>query len=68
MPPRPLSRREREVARLAAQRTLDDAAALIKRTEVIYRESGCAVAADALAIAIEMLGKHLNSDRVVTEL
>lgn len=67
-PPRPLSRREAEVARLAAQRTKDDAIALLCRAGEIYRECGCDSIATAFAHMADNLGEHLHTASVVTEL
>ena len=66
--PRILSRRENEVARLAAERTKDDAIAIILEIASAYDQDGASTSAMALKLAAERIFVRLPIYSVVTEL
>lgn len=66
--PRYLTQREREVARLAAQRTKDDALALIAGAMRVYSESGSVDAVRVIGVIDNILRENVQTVGVVTEL
>lgn len=65
---RPLTKGEREAARLAADRTKADAIAMIRKAATIWHDSGCASAGKALDHMADLIGEGLQTFNVVTEL
>ncbi|MGE4324131.1 MAG: hypothetical protein AB7E60_14035 [Sphingobium sp.] len=63
-----MSRRESEAARLAAQRTKDDAIALIERACTVYEQSGMTESTRTLKHIADHLREFLHTTSVGTEL